>query len=208
MKRIDVTCGYREEYPNGDVHYYGDSTDNGYCYKDMEAWQTGEGVCYIGEYGFENGWYCVNYEGNTRDEIIADMAEYLPHCDVKFIEDRAECVLQECDWQCLTTLMEEVDWEEDIKESYKEGTEVYWMNPESETFQEYIVAEFISEEMVLLKNDYSECEAPLSEIYRKSDKVCKHCGGPLYHEKYNNTRDHYPYFCPECDENSFGIEAR
>lgn len=207
MKRIDVTCGYREEYPNGDIYYYGGETEQGVVYKDVEAWRIGDGVCYISEHEFERGWCSVNYEGNTRDEIIADMAEYLPYCDVKFIEQCAEYVLQECDWQCLTTLMEVVDWDDDIKEWYKEGNEVYWMDPESETSQEYIIAEFISEEMVLLKNDYSECEALLSEIYRKSDKVCKHCGGPLYHEKYDNTQYHYPYFCPECDENFFEFEA-
>jgi hypothetical protein len=208
MKRIDVTCGYREEYPNGDVYYYGDSTDNGYCYKDMEAWVSREGVCYISEHEFEKGWCCVNYMGNTREEIIADMAEYLPHCDVKFIEECAESVLQACDWQCLTTLMEEIDWEEVVREAYKEGTEVYWVDPAGETSQEYIVSEFVSEEMVRLSNGNSECEALLSEVYRKSDKVCKYCGGPLYHEHYNNTQDHYPYFCPECDENFFEFEAR
>jgi hypothetical protein len=208
MKRIDVTCGYREEYPNGTVHYYGDSTNNGYCYKDMEAWRTGEGVCYIGEHEFEKGWCCVNYEGNTRDEIIADMAECLPGCDVKLIEQCAEYVLQTCDWESPTTMMMIVDWEEDIREVYKEGTEVYWLDPAGETSQEYIVSEFVSEEMVRLSKEGSECEALLSEVYRKSDKVCKHCGGPLYHEKYDNTQDHYPYVCFECDENFFGFEAR
>jgi hypothetical protein len=207
MKRIDVTCGYREEYPNGDIYYYGGETEQGVVYKDMDAWETGEGVCYIGEYEFENGWCCVNYEGNTRDEIIADMAEYLPSCDVKFIEQCAEYVLQTCDWQCLTTLMEGTDWEEDIREVYKEGTEVYWLDPAGETSQEYTLDEFVSEDMVRLSNDNSECEALLSEVYRKSEKVCKHCRGPLYHEKYDNTRDHYPYVCFECDENFFNCEV-
>ena len=206
MKRIDVTCGYREEYPNGDVYYYGDSTDNGYCYKDMEAWVSGEGVCYIGEHEFENGWCSVNYMGNTRDEIIADMAEYLPHCDVKFIEQCAEYVLQACDWQCLTTLMEEVDWYEDIKEWYKEETEVLFND------KAYKIDEFWSEDAVEIygKNDgiYNEWSVKTSEIYCKSDKLCPLCGGPLYHEKYDNTKDHYPYFCPECDEDFFEIEVR
>ena len=208
MKRIDVTCGYREEYPNGDIYYYGGETEQGVVYKDMEAWQTGEGVCYIGEHEFEKGWCCVNYESNTRNDIIADMAEYLPGCDVKFIEQRAEYMLQACDWECLTTMMMDIDWEWDIREVYKEGTDVYWLDPAGETSQEYTIDEFVSEDMVRLSNDSSECEALLSEVYRKSDKVCKHCGGPLYHEKYDNTQDHYPYVCFECDENFFEFEAR
>lgn len=207
MKRIDVTCGYREEYPNGDVYYYGDSTDNGYCYKDMEAWRTGHGVCYIGENEFEEGWCSVNYMGNTRAEIIADVAEYLPGCDVKFIEDRAEYILQECDWQCLTTLMEEVDWEEDVKESFSNGTKVIYNDKEFES-KPYEIVEYESSECVNLRNEYGKYTANLMDIYRKSDKFCPHCGGPLYHEKYNNTRDHYPYFCPECDENFFETEVR
>lgn len=207
MKRIDVTCGCRKEYPNGDIYYYGG--ENGLCvvYKDMDAWASGEGVCYIGEYEFEEGWCSVNYEGNTRDEIIADMAEYLPGCDVKLIEQCAEYVLQTCDWESLTTMMLIVDWEPDVKEAYKAGTEVYWLDPAGETSQEYIVSEFVSEEMVRLSKEGSECEALLSEVYRKSDKLCPHCGGPLYHEKYDNTRDHYPYVCFDCDENFFEIET-
>lgn len=207
MKRIDVTCGYREEYPNGDVYYYGDSTDNGYCYKDMEAWVSGEGVCYIGEHEFENGWCSVNYMGNTREEIIADMAEYLPHCDVKFIEDRAECVLQECDWQCLTTLMEEVDWEEDIKEAYKAGTEVFcvpWDGGAEDGWYDEIV-EYKNEDEIVLS---SGSEQVSCEVYRKSKLLCPKCGVWLYHEHYCSTEDHYPYFCPKCDENFFETEAR
>lgn len=202
MKKIDVTCGYREEYPNGDIYYYGGKTEQGVVYKDMEAWQTGEGVCYIGEHEFEKGWCSVNYEGNTRDEIIADMAEYLPGCDVKFIEQYAEYVLQTCDWQCLTTLMEETDWDENIRELFKEGTEVFFNN------KTYKVERFWDENAIDIFgiNDgiYNEWNVSIKDIYRKSDKVCKHCGGPLYHEKYDNTMDHYPYFCPECNE----FEAR
>ena len=209
MKRIDVTCGYKEEYPNGQVFYYGDWSGNGMCYKDMEAWESGEGVCYIGEHEFESG-YCIgnfNYQGNTREEIIADMAEHLPHCDVKFIEQSAEYVLQTCDWQCLTTLMEEVDWEEDVKESFSNGTKVIYNDKEFES-KPYEIVEYESSECINLRNEYGKYTANLMDIYRKSDKFCPHCGGPLYHEKYDNTRDHYPYFCPECDENFFEIEAR
>lgn len=206
MKRIDVTCGYREEYPNGDIYYYGGETEQGVVYKDMEAWKSGEGVCYINELAFDEDWCYKNYQGNTRDEIIADMAEYLPNCDVKFIEQCAEYVLQTCDWECLTTMMIDVDWEEDIREAYKEGTEVFCIpwNSGVECGWYDTVNDYKDEDEIELK---SGNEQILCEVYRKSDRVCKHCGGPLYHEKYDNTMDHYPYFCPECDENFFEFEA-
>lgn len=210
MKRIDVTCGYREEYPNGDIYYYGGETAQGVVYKDMDAWASGEGVCYIGEHEFEEGWCSVNYEGNTRDEIIADMAEYMPGCDVKLIEQCAEYVLQTCDWESLTTMMIDVDWDEDIKDLLTEGTDVCFI-PVVNVYERhyYKIANEIEDlDCFLIANEDHERYASLREVYRKSDKVCKHCGGPLYHEKYDNTRDHYPYFCPECDENFFGFEAR
>lgn len=185
----------------------GGETGEGVVYKDMDAWESGEGVCYIGECEFEKGWCSVNYKGNTRDEIIADMAEYLPNCDVKFIEQCAENVLQTCDWQCLTTMMVEIDWEECIKEVYKEGTEVFcipWYSGVECGWYD-TVNNYKDENEIELK---SGSEQISYEVYRKSDKVCKHCGGSLCHEHYNNTRDHYPYFCPECDENFFEFEAR
>lgn len=210
MKRIDVTCGYREEYPNGDIYYYGGETEQGVVYKDMDAWASGEGVCYINELDFNEDWCYKNYQGNTRDEIIADMAEYLPSCDVKFIEQCAEYVLQTCDWECLTTMMIDVDWDEDIKDLLTEGTDVCFI-PVVNVYERhyYKIANEIEDlDCFLIANEDHERFASLMEVYRKSDKVCKHCGGPLYHEHYDNTRDHYPYFCPECDENFFEVEAR
>ena len=37
-------------------------------------------------------------------------------------------------------------------------------------------------------------------------KVCPRCGNPLYIE--HNDEIDYPFFCPECDENFYGIEVR
>lgn len=40
-----------------------------------------------------------------------------------------------------------------------------------------------------------------------SDYHCPKCGGKLFHEPFTATEDHYPYFCPECDENFFEFEV-
>lgn len=125
MKTIKVTCGYREEYPNGTIYYYGGPTANGYCYKDIKAWESGEGIFYIAECEFEPGMCIVKHQGDyggyTKQECIYDMAECLKSCYIyadnsyNFLERCAKYVLETCDWQHLTTFMEEVDWEEDFQ---------------------------------------------------------------------------------------------
>lgn len=180
-------CGYMVEYDNG-TQYYPSETDNGFCYKYMPAFYSGEGVCYIPECMFDDGVYSIHeddVEIYTREILMDLMSEYLSDCDVETIENRTEYVLQELDWQSPETLMEEIDWEEVVKEVYSEGCLVYFRGSECRLTR----------------------DMPIEEVYRKSDKVCPHCGGPLYHEKYKNTRDHYPYVCFECDENFFNIEV-
>lgn len=60
IEKADIT-GWKITTPDGKVYYIGEySTHAGcYCnegvtYKDRHAFETGEGVCYIPEYGFEN----------------------------------------------------------------------------------------------------------------------------------------------------------
>lgn len=218
INKVIVTCGYREEYPDGTIKYYGGETDNGVCYKDLDAWNSGEGVCYLCEGDFleqdndDNEWvFALGSDSsfpNTRDDIMDLMSEYLAGCDVKLIEQCAEYALETCDWQCLDTLMGEANWEEEVREVYSTGSEVFWLDPTGEASQVYEIDSVEGPEMVKLSNEYSECEALLCEVYRKADgKFCKHCGNILYHEKYNNTQDHYPYVCFECDENFFEIET-
>ena len=60
IEKADIT-GWKITTPEGNVYYVGEySTHAGcYCnegvtYKDRHAFETGEGVCYIPEYAFEN----------------------------------------------------------------------------------------------------------------------------------------------------------
>lgn len=118
MAEIHVDCGYRIE-DNNNIQYFGGQTDNGICYKDMGAWGNG-GVIYISEYeleDLENGikhndlWTKQSWLEWVENHLKGNGLYYQNGC----AEHIALIVLQECDWQCLSTLLEEIDIEEDIK---------------------------------------------------------------------------------------------
>lgn len=68
-------------------HYEGENTDNGFVYKDYEAFKSGVGICYISEYGLEDlDEKLADLEsrhensGMTDDEYWDERAEILEHC--------------------------------------------------------------------------------------------------------------------------------
>ena len=122
--RIEVTNGYRIINKDNSIRYIGDFGSNGNFYKDLKAWEQNNGVIYIGEYAFEaledncittedlwerKDWvkyvkeYIIdNYKGEDEfDEII--------ECN-EFIEHLAYDVLYNADWQDLTTLLQDFDY--------------------------------------------------------------------------------------------------
>lgn len=137
--KIDVTIGYKEVAPNGVETYFGDETEQGQCYKNLQAFENGLGVIYIGEYELEEGncestnptlwtrssWIeyvkqkCEDDLGKEKIHEISDEGDYFD-----FIETCALSILQDCDWQDLSTLLEEHlqygDWFEEMMKSYFE----------------------------------------------------------------------------------------
>ena len=115
-KRIDVEIGYRIETDN-EVKYFGGYTDNGYCYKDTDAWNNG-GVIYIGEHSLNDSaisfkWTKKDWLDWVREEI--ERIE-LQGWNENFVEELALSVLEQCDWEDLSTRLNEVDIEEYLKE--------------------------------------------------------------------------------------------
>ena len=115
--RQDVTYGYKEITENG-VKYFGGQTDQGECYKDLEAWKNGSGVIYISEYtliDLDNG-TASEEDLWTRESWLKwvkdDFAFYGNEYPDEFAEHIAQCVLEMCDWQDLTTLYSEINIEE------------------------------------------------------------------------------------------------
>ena len=87
MERIEKDYGYLVK-ENGEVYNYeGGHTDDGTVYKDYEAFKTGNGICYISEYGLEDldeklTDLKARYENSsmTDEEYRNERAEILEHC--------------------------------------------------------------------------------------------------------------------------------
>ena len=85
MERIEKDCGYLL-MENGEVRdYEGGQTDNGFVYKDYNAFKTGVGICYISEYGLEDLEDKLDELDQrkrflTGGEYLAERAEILEHC--------------------------------------------------------------------------------------------------------------------------------
>lgn len=127
MKKIEATIGYREEYDNGEIRYYGDSTDNGWCYKDLDAFKTGVGVCYIGEYSLQDLEKKEDATLWTREFLIDEARETLEReypeemcSNERFVEFLAEAALETCDWQEPSTYLYELTYGESIYEMFED----------------------------------------------------------------------------------------
>lgn len=116
MCKVDVTIGYKEIITEKEIKYFGGGTNNGMCYKDLDAWENKKGVIYIPEYGLtDNGkvdiddcWYSKEWMNFVKETI-----ENYDIYDESFSEHMAEIILQECDWQDLSTKLQELDIEEE-----------------------------------------------------------------------------------------------
>lgn len=132
MKQIEVTIGYRIEdyfswengFPRIDTKYVGGKTDNGICYKDLDAWERGgyDDVIYISECDLEEPIHnnCCRWTKPSWLAWVKDTCECegIP-TDDDFIEYIAKCILHECDWQDLSTMLEEIDLYENFVEFNK-----------------------------------------------------------------------------------------
>lgn len=121
---------------NGEVYdYEGGHTDNGFVYKDYEAFKSGLGICYISEYELEDlDEKLADLEarfknsGMTDDEYWDERAEILEHCgetrqsiidqvrdafgdDYMLTDEQVEYfasdVFQLADWACIATYLTE-----------------------------------------------------------------------------------------------------
>ena len=119
-KKIEVTIGFKTINENGVETYFGDYTNNGFCYKNIDAFKNGLGVIYIGEYDFQSEicestnamlWYRNNWIKYVKEaclNYLEDKINEIQECDfMPFIEFCALQILDECDWQDLTTLLDE-----------------------------------------------------------------------------------------------------
>lgn len=135
MERIEKDCGYLVK-ENGEIYNYeGGHTDNGFVYKDYNAFKSGLGICYISEYEleeleeeltdlqsqYENSnmdeeiyWeerrYILSQHGETRKSII-DQVRYAFGEQYLLTDEQVEYfasdVFQLADWACIATYLAE-----------------------------------------------------------------------------------------------------
>ena len=94
MERIEKDCGYLL-MENGKIYgYEGGQTDNGFVYKDYNAFKTGVGVCYISEYGLQHlHEELADLESRHDDITDPDDEDFVG--DKEYEEDRAD-ILANC----------------------------------------------------------------------------------------------------------------
>lgn len=133
MERIEKDYGYLVK-ENGEIcNFEGGQTDNGFVYKDSEAFKSGEGICYIGEYELEvldedlaaldlrKPWLTAEDYLAERKKILDECGE-TRHSIIKQVIDAfgddymltyeqityfAEDVFELADWACIATYLDE-----------------------------------------------------------------------------------------------------
>lgn len=140
MKKIEVTIGFKYVDDNDNVvKVESDFTDNGYCYKDLSAWEKNEGIIYVPEYGFDdaddNGnfiegkelkeqWTRKSWKNYVRGIVFHHNYEEIATLSNKekdlLINKIAYGCLCVCDWQDLSTFLEGWNWEDCVEEFIEE----------------------------------------------------------------------------------------
>lgn len=108
----------------GNVYYHGDYGENGAYYKDLNAWDTNKGVIYISEGDLDDIANEISDNTNlwTKESWIKWVTDFIYDnygkeegctemlADTKFIETLAYDCLDNADWQDLSTLLNEYDY--------------------------------------------------------------------------------------------------
>ena len=128
-----------KENVKGGVKYTPGQTDQGYVFKDYDAIKKKEGICYIAECGFDdskddtllltpdNTWEHINagavvtYKSAfdyTKDYIRTLFPNFACYGNMnlfyEFVGKITDYILQEVDWQCFSTMLNEMDLEEEL----------------------------------------------------------------------------------------------
>ena len=117
---VHTTIGSREHYEDGRTRYISAPTDEGWCYKDNDAWDR-RGICYIPEVDFRSHEFILEESpdlGYTREDIENIVRETLEDLELPFSEDfvqkKARCVFDIATWESIGVVVERIDWEEEL----------------------------------------------------------------------------------------------
>ena len=121
-KRIDVTIGWKIVEDGKPTRYFADQTSEGMCYKDLDAYNNNDDICYIPECEFDGEGWSVEYReglGYTREEVIRIIEdeidwnfEDIPRCKA-FATNIADYIVAEVNWETIGVAVERVDFDEE-----------------------------------------------------------------------------------------------
>ena len=125
MKTIECAIGHIEVTDQGEFIYHGGHTFNGECFKDYKAWEEGKGIIYISEYelqdiaadNHEPTWTRELWEQEVAERLSCEYPEEI-WSNKEFVSALAFYVLMICDWQDLTTYLEEMTYGNDIEDMF------------------------------------------------------------------------------------------
>lgn len=124
-----------KEVVEGGVKYTPDRTEQGYVFKDLnEIKNKTNNVCYIAECEFDNGDLIINEDNlpklidlggvctyqsalsNVKSLVAFGFPEFAKHTDLfnEFAGKITDYILQEVDWCCFGTMLNEMDLEEEL----------------------------------------------------------------------------------------------
>jgi hypothetical protein len=134
----DKMIGSKEVVAGG-VRYFAGQTDNGYVFKDFNAIEKKEGICYIAECAWDNtkddfitltpdNTFKMIDEGSVatyesahnfvRDTLHSQFNAFatMANFDLyrKFIDKITDYILQEVDWCCFSTMLNDMDLYEEL----------------------------------------------------------------------------------------------
>lgn len=121
--KISTHIGWKELNARGVVvGIIPDYTENGKCYKDLDAWYSDNpdtDIIYVGEYELEEGTY--TWTKNKWLEWVRDIVSAeIPDITDEEIYYIALNVLLKCDWQDLSAYLNDWEWYDAILEMRKE----------------------------------------------------------------------------------------
>jgi hypothetical protein len=175
-----------KEVVEGGVKYTPDQTNQGYVFKDLnEIKNKTNNVCYIAECEFDNGDLIINEDNlpklidlggvctyqsalsNVKSLVAFGFPEFAKQTDLfnEFAEKITDYILQEVDWQCFGTMLNDMDLEEELevflqdkfveyaKKRLKEDNDDTTYNSDKELF--YKFADYFGGGYFYRNDDYS-----------------------------------------------------
>ena len=126
MKTIECAIGHIMVGDSGEFYYFGGPTFNGECFKDYKAWEEGKGVIYISEYELQDiaaelhepMWTRESWEYEVADELEMHGYPKEMWSNKAFVSALAFYVLTICDWQDLSTYLDEMTCSDDIDDMF------------------------------------------------------------------------------------------